>query len=320
MVHSGCRAMTKDSTEDFLLQTPLFRISGGTAAERQACSHSIEDAFRLAHLHIAVVKTDEISRYELSVLSQRYDLVLFDGDVDYPLNRIHIGPGAKECDSDLVYTRATDQEMDRFCDQLLEKLAFLALKTPVWACILIGGKSSRMGEPKHLLKGIRSAPEESWIEGTVREITPLVDGLVISGRGDLPATLKGVERIPDIPGFSGPLTGVVSAMRWQPRVSWLVLACDMPFVSGQAVEWLLTERYPGCWGRVPRLAEADFCEPLLAWYDSRARQLFEEQLLTGNMRAGRVASHRKIDNPVIPDEFSLAWKNVNTPEQLQKVQ
>ncbi len=311
--------MKKTSLKESMLQYPVFQLVGGTTSERHTCIEAIENAFRLAHLHIGVVKRDAISKHELCLLSQRFDLVLLDGDVDFMLSRIHLGGGDEEQNNGLSYRGGKNNEVDKFCDLLLEKLASLAAMTPVWACVLIGGKSSRMGEPKHLLKGIVKK-KESWIERTVREIEPLVDGLVISGGGELPSTLKDVERIPDIPGVAGPLTGVVSAMRWHPRVSWLVIACDMPFVSRQAIEWLLAERHPGCWGRVPRLPDSDFCEPLFAWYDGRAGQLLEEQLLTGNLRAGRVASHHKIDNPVIPDDLASAWQNVNTPEQLQRVQ
>lgn len=316
---SESSSMKKTSPEESMLQYPVFQVTGGTADDRLACIDSIENAFRLAHLNIGVVKCGKSSRYELALLSQRYDLVLLDGDVDCVLNRIDLRRGDERQGNCLNFLGEKNHDIDIFCDLLLEKLVSLTLMTPVWACILIGGKSSRMGQPKHLLKAIEEK-KESWIERTVGELQPLVDGLVISGKGELPDTLMDVQRIPDIPGVVGPLTGVVSAMRWQPRVSWLVIACDMPFVSRQAVEWLFAKRYPGCWGRLPRLADTDFCEPLFAWYDGRAAQLLEEQLLTGNLRAGAVASHHKIDNPVIPDDLAFAWQNVNTPEQLQKVQ
>ena len=62
-----------------------------------------------------------------------------------------------------------------------------------------------------------------------------------------------------------------------------------------------------------------YCEPLFAWYDIYAAQLFEEQALHGNLRPGSVAGHEKVNNPEIPEFLQSAWENVNTPEQLHLV-
>jgi molybdopterin-guanine dinucleotide biosynthesis protein A len=90
----------------------------------------------------------------------------------------------------------------------------------------------------------------------------------------------------------------------------------MPHISTEAVQWLLSGRKSGCWGRVPRLAEKDHCEPLFAWYDFRAAQLFENQLYSGNLRIGGAAAHPKIENPVIPKSLRHAWQNFNRPDQI----
>jgi molybdopterin-guanine dinucleotide biosynthesis protein A len=90
----------------------------------------------------------------------------------------------------------------------------------------------------------------------------------------------------------------------------------MPHISAEAVRWLLADRRSGCWGRVPRLTGNDHCEPLFAWYDGRAGQLFEEQLLAGNLRIGNVAGHPRLDTPVVPEALRYAFGNVNTPAEL----
>lgn len=173
-----------------------------------------------------------------------------------------------------------------------------------------------MGRPKHL---IADDTGKTWLERIIDILTPLTDGIVASGAGAIPESLSGLSRLLDIPGVSGPLTGVLSAGRWLPQVSWLVTACDMPHVSTEAVEWLLSHRKPGCWGCVPRLMGADRTEPLFAWYDARACCLFERQALAGEMRISSIASHPKIVNPVIPEKLRYSWENVNTPEQLQQL-
>jgi molybdopterin-guanine dinucleotide biosynthesis protein A len=190
-------------------------------------------------------------------------------------------------------------------------------KTPIWGCILIGGKSSRMGQPKHLITDDHGI---TWLEHTVEILKPFVDEVVLSGDGALPASLTGLSRLVDIPGVVGPLTGILSAVRWLPQVSWLVIACDMPHISAEAVEWLLSHRWPGYWGYVPRMIETSHFEPLFALYDPGAAALFECQALSGEMGIRSIARHPKIMNPVIPESLRYGWENVNTPEQLQEIE
>ena len=310
--------MDTSSSADDMLQFPIFQLCGGSEEQRADFLQKLQDGLDLFHLYVGVVRKSGAQRLKLFSLIQQYDLVIVTGPLDYPTHKIYLGALHHAHADDLVW-RDENESIEEFLERLLEKLERIALQIPVWACILIGGRSSRMGQPKHLLKRSEGG-SESWLERTVRLVQPCVDGLVLSGKGELPTALANIPRIPDIPGFSGPLTGVLSAMRWQPSMSWLVIACDMPFISETALNWLLEGRRPGCWGRLPRLADSDFCEPLFAWYDGRSAHLLEEQLLRGNLRVGKIASHLKIDNPIIPERLRSAWQNVNTPEQLQSVQ
>lgn len=310
--------MKQFSEEDRMLQFPVFQLNEGTTVQRACCIETIEKDLRFRKLTTIVVRENKLLRHELCLLSRRFDVVIVDGEVDFTLHQIHIGAENSSLKGDALFWGDKDHGVELFCDSLLRKIDSIKQKVPVWACILIGGKSSRMGRPKHLLPGIDGS-KESWLERTIGQIEPLVEQVVVSGKGELPESLTTLPRIPDIPGVAGPLTGVLSAMRWQPDVSWLVIACDMPFVSAEAAQWLISMVKPGRWGSLPRLKGSDFCEPLFAWYDGRAGHLLEEQLLTGNLRVGKIASHNKIDNPLIPDAFASSWQNVNTPEQLQSV-
>ena len=74
-------------------------------------------------------------------------------------------------------------------------------KAPVWGCVLIGGRSSRMGVPKHLLE----QNGRTWIERTVAILRQQVEQVVIAGSGDLPAVLANLPRVDDVSGLGGPL-------------------------------------------------------------------------------------------------------------------
>jgi molybdopterin-guanine dinucleotide biosynthesis protein A len=282
---------------------------------RAECLAGLRGELSKSSLRLAVLRRqDDCSPYAAAQLAQRYDLVIVDGIADFPGQRIWIGEEGDDGDRDLVWGSGRDADKAGFMGKLLVKLDESARRTPVWGCVLIGGRSSRMGRPKHLLVGRGG---KSWLENTIDVLRPLVDGIVVSGGGLLPEAVADTVRLPDIPGIVGPLTGILAAGRWQPLVSWLLVASDMPYVSTEAVTWLLAGRRAGCWGRVPRFADQDRPESLLAWYDFRAIQLLEAQVYTGSMRIGEAARHPRIDHPVIPESLRLAWENINTPGQLR---
>jgi len=184
---------------------------------------------------------------------------------------------------------------------------------PLWGCLLIGGKSSRMGRPKHLLP----LPDGSlWLERAAALARSRVAGLVCVGTGQIPESLTALPRLADAAGAAGPLAGIAAAFRYQPEASWLVLACDMPLVSQAALDWLLAARRPGDWAVMPRLAPDARPQPLFAWYGPKCRPLFEERLARGEMRLHELAAHPGVSSPLVPGILADAWRNINTPAEL----
>ncbi|MDR0476936.1 MAG: molybdenum cofactor guanylyltransferase [Desulfobulbaceae bacterium] len=184
---------------------------------------------------------------------------------------------------------------------------------PLWACLLIGGKSSRMGQPKHLLP---LAGGRVWLQRAAALLRSRVTGLVLAGAGEIPASLAALPHLKDAAGGQGPLTGIVAAFRHQPEASWLVLACDMPRVTAAAIDWLLAARRPGDWAIMPRLAANARPEPLFAWYGPECRPLFQERLARGKMCLHELAAHPSIRSPLVPAALCDNWSNINTPEEL----
>jgi molybdopterin-guanine dinucleotide biosynthesis protein A len=196
--------------------------------------------------------------------------------------------------------------------------------SPLWGCLLIGGKSSRMGRPKHLLP---LADGSLWLERAAALVRPRVTGLALAGAGAIPASLAALPHLADAPGAQGPaeglaqgpLAGIVAAFRFRPQASWLILACDMPLLSEAALDWLLAAYKPGDWAVMPRLAEGARPEPLFAWYGRECRPLLEKRLAQGAMRLHDLADHPHIRSPLVPPSLADAWRNVNTPAELAAV-
>jgi molybdopterin-guanine dinucleotide biosynthesis protein A len=152
----------------------------------------------------------------------------------------------------------------------------------------------------------------------VEAMRPHVKQVVLAGSGPVPNELGDLHRLPDPPDVSGPLAGVLAAMRWAPESAWVVAACDMPRISCEAVLWLIHQRRPGTWGVLPRSGEGRI-EPLLAVYEPRARSSLEDQASAGRWGLRHLAESPRIRCPKLPAELAGAWVNVNTPDEMSRL-
>jgi molybdopterin-guanine dinucleotide biosynthesis protein MobB len=255
-------------------------------------------------------------REVLRFLAPCYDLILVEGHKSTPLpNKVWLRRNSLDlCPSEVSGIKVElDRDVDRAgtVSKLLDTLLHDAqLKTEVYAGLLIGGKSSRMGRPKHLIRENGHA----WLELTVGAVAPFVDDVIILGSARVPESLEGLTVLPDISDVEGPLAGMLSAMRWQPWASWLFVACDLPFISTQAVKWLLATRLPGVWATLPRLPAGGGVEPLFAHYDYRSRLLLE-----GLRRPADITVSPKVITPTPPEDIAVAWSNINTPQDIGRL-
>jgi molybdopterin-guanine dinucleotide biosynthesis protein MobB len=186
-------------------------------------------------------------------------------------------------------------------------------RTPVLGCVLIGGRSSRMGTPKHLLPA-QGANGLTLLEKTVNVLSPFCEQVIVVGRGQLPPGIAGLGRLADAPDTQGPLAGVLAALRWGTGRSWLVAACDLPHLTEAAMEWLLSTRQPGIWASLPRLNGVEQAEPLLAHYDFRMRSIVE--LLAASPKASLqdLSRHPKSAVVPVPEHLAHVWQDMDTPD------
>jgi len=257
----------------------------------------------------------------LITLCSCYDLVLVEGDTGAELPKIWLSPSNSspdmppKCKEHIIPSLNNDQAA---VDQLFQLITSLITdrweSTPVWGCILIGGRSSRMGSPKHLIR----QKGRTWLEQAVETLGSKVEQIVISGSGEIPDSLTEIVRIPDAPGLAGPLAGILSVMRWQPAVSWLIMACDQPDVQPESLTWLLAQRRPGVRAVLPDLLGDGHLEPLLAWYDFRCRSQLEIIAASGSPKLSRLAHQRGICHAQPPEHLHRSWRNVNTPDQVNR--
>lgn len=246
-----------------------------------------------------------------------YDLVLVEGHASTPVPKLwllgenHSAP-PENSGNILHIINPHERQVGPVFDWIMRWLHDQCLQVPVFGCILFGGKSRRMGRPKHLIEqdGL------TWMERTVAKLQPHVQTVVLSGSGDVPSSLIHLPCIPDIPGLAGPLSGLLSILRWQPMVSWIMVACDQPDIESRAISWLQEQRSPGIRAVLPDLNGDGHLEPLLAWYDYRCIRPVEALAAQGSLRLSDLARWPGVVTPRPHASLQGSWHNVNTPAEL----
>jgi len=270
--------------------------------------HGSEECFFRAH------KSRDVSLHDvLRTIGPHYDLVLVEGHKTTPLaQKVWLcGDAGEPPPPEVAGIRRVlkrDEDRVRIVTGMIDDWLPAAWRaTPLYAGILIGGKSSRFGRPKHLVED----QGKTWLEQTVEKIGPHVDGIAVLGAGAIPDGLGAVPVLCDVQDVKGPLAGMLAAMRWRPFTSWVFLPCDLPLLSGEAMSWLLDHREPGVWAVLPRIPGAPGPEPLLAYYDFRAGALLERV-----SKPMGLAGEERVLMPTVPEHLQASWKNVNTPADL----
>jgi len=100
-------------------------------------------------------------------------------------------------------------------------------------------------------------------------------------------------RLPVARGLDGNAGKVLTAMRWAPRASWLVVLGGHDRVTPEAVNRVLNARGPGIWATLPKRPGGTAGEPELAHFDPRAHSLIEESVARGGVDLARLAGHEK---------------------------
>lgn len=249
---------------------------------------------------------------ELQTLAVSHDLVLVEGYRHTPGPKVWLlGEDGEPPETGPEVIATLPRGVDRPQAGTTVVADFLArqwLRPPVVGAILIGGKSRRMGRPKHLL--VKEG--RTWLERTAATLGQVCDQVVVVGSGEMGACP--LPRLPDVSGAVGPLAGLLAVLRWHPWATVLACACDLPELSEAALRWLLAQRAPGTWAVIPKVG--DHHEPLCALYDFRSRPALETMARGDIRRLSALVGAEGVKVVIAPQDLHLAWRNVNYPEMI----
>jgi molybdopterin-guanine dinucleotide biosynthesis protein A len=185
--------------------------------------------------------------------------------------------------------------------------------TPVYGLVLAGGMSSRMQRDKAALPYRGKSGLDRTFELASRHVSPVFVSVRADQTGE--PTRGRLPMIVDSVAGEGPMVGIRSALAAYPDVAWLVLACDLPFLSDAALSQLLQERDANALATAFRSTHDGLPEPLCAiWEPKAAAALAAHQATGGNCpRKFLIREGAALLEP----RDRRALDNVNTPQEYQ---
>jgi molybdopterin-guanine dinucleotide biosynthesis protein A len=190
------------------------------------------------------------------------------------------------------------------------------------AIILAGGKSSRMGQDKALIR-IKDRPLLQQISTLAQQCASQVYLITPWGERYQSILPKGCQIIKEIlppvgSKSAGPLVAFAQALT-HVQTEWvLLLACDLPLLNQAEVQqWLgyLSQTPETALALLPRHRKG--WEPLAGFYRRRCLSLLEEFIDKGGQSfQDWLAEHPVAELPVSNPQYLF---NCNTPEDLEKL-
>lgn len=186
--------------------------------------------------------------------------------------------------------------------------------------VLAGGLSRRMGGGD---KGLRQLGARTILSRVIDIMTPQCETLILNANGDLDRFAAfGLEIVADsIPGFAGPLAGVLAGLDWvaenRPDLGFCVsVPCDTPFLPDNLVARLMEAR-AGAEADLAIATSGGSTHPVIALWPITLRHELRHFLVTEELhKVGAFTRRYKIaecDWPVTPiDPFF----NANEPQDL----
>jgi len=180
--------------------------------------------------------------------------------------------------------------------------------------ILAGGASSRMGSNKALMK-FQGEPLIARVAKALASCPAISEIQLIT---NTPAEYEFfyLPCFPDIQPDKGPLGGIYTALSHAKFLRVLVVACDMPFITSELLDYLCRESEDA---EVCVLESEKGVEPLCAVYAKSCLPVIEKKLRENQLKVSDF--YPQVKTKIIRLDVSLPFykqnllANVNTPEE-----
>lgn len=184
--------------------------------------------------------------------------------------------------------------------------------------VLAGGLSSRYGSPKAFAKweGVH------FYDLAIQALAPHCEETVIVTRSELVDRFNGslqvVTDLAEVAG-EGPLAGILSGMDAVEADRYIVLPCDMPFMTSEVIGRLV-ERHESA---VTAVVLEGKLHPLVSVWSGRAKVELRSALESGQRRVMNVQEKlgvEWVEGITLSENPQHVLMNVNTPDILKGVE
>ena len=188
----------------------------------------------------------------------------------------------------------------------------MAERRSLYGLVLAGGRSRRMGHDKALLDR-EGQSQLHYVFSLLQEVTEQTFVATRLDQANDPER-KRYPNIVDRYDDMGPVAGILSALETHSQVDWLVVACDLPNLDRQTLDFLIEHRSSDKPFTAYRSSYDGLPEPLCAIYPSgsevRIGAFVDDGIVCPRKILIRAASEL-LDQP-----NPNALDNVNTPDDL----
>lgn len=179
--------------------------------------------------------------------------------------------------------------------------------TNIYGLVLAGGMSTRMGQDKSLMQW--HGKEQHYHMADL--LQDFCDEVFISCRQEQQIS-AGYKSIVDSVDGKGPIVGILSAMELHPDTAWLVVACDLPLIDRETLQYLLDNRDATKVATTYKSPYDGLPEPLITIWEPSAKAVLED-FRTRGYNCPRKALINS-DSMVLHALNEDALINTNTPE------
>jgi len=184
---------------------------------------------------------------------------------------------------------------------------------PIQSLVLAGGKSTRMGSDKSLLK-YHGVSQRDYLYKLLKEV------FLSKNKNDVYLSVRKEQELAQntiIDAFAdlGPFGGICSAFQKDPNSAWLVVATDLPFVDKNVIELLLKHRNPSKIATTLKGKNKEFPEPLITIWEPKAYPILLSYLSQGYSCPRKVLINSDVEIIEIDDEII---RNINTPQEYKQ--
>jgi molybdenum cofactor guanylyltransferase len=185
-------------------------------------------------------------------------------------------------------------------------------RPPLYGLVLAGGRSTRMQRDKAGLL-YEGKPQLTRVVELAARHTDRAFVSVRADQADEPLRATHPVLVDTLEG-EGPIVGIRSALAKHPHAAWLVLACDLPFLSDGVIEHLKLNRNPAAFATAYRSVHDNLPEPLCSiWEPSSAAAL--AAFVASGKDCPRKFLLRHEPVTLLEPKDSRALENINTPEE-----